>query len=139
WGHPRRKAFVSELVASISSNNPATDASRGYVECVAFQDRTGSGSTKAVVCAVRMDGGFRVMGLVRKKNFFLAKKTFSLDSARAAGFNEAIRVNDGIGFIRIFDAHDVVQPGLLAHRVYVHFLAMKLVHQCQRAVIVRAG
>src|SRR4051812_43997491 len=49
-----------------------------------------------------------------QQNFFFGKQTLRHNSSFTARLDQSIRRNDRIGTRRVFDAHDVVEPGFLS-------------------------
>jgi len=76
---------------------------------------------------------------VGEEDFFFAEEAFGDDAAAEAIFDQAIGMDDRLGGFGVLDAHDVVEPGFLAHGVNVDFLAIKLVDQSFGAFVVGAG
>src|SRR5260370_33780060 len=74
-----------------------------------------------------------------QKDFFFAKKSFCRNSSPLAGVYQTIRMGDGIRALCVLDAHDVIQPGLLPHGVYVDIFTAKLFDDCQSSFVVRTG
>src|SRR6266852_1196577 len=73
-----------------------------------------------------------------KKNFLLAKKPFSLNPTLPAIFKQAVRFHDRPRLFRVLDAHDVVQPRLLAHCIDIYIFAFELIDDGSGLLEIRA-
>src|SRR5262249_7016519 len=73
-----------------------------------------------------------------QQDFLFTEQPLSGNSSGMASLNQTIGLNDGIRLLGIFDAHYVIEPGLLAHGIDIDFVAAKLINDGERAIVVRA-
>src|SRR5258706_2984531 len=73
------------------------------------------------------------------EELFLSEQPLRDDAAAAAYLDELVRLDDGPRFGGVLEAHDVVEPGFLPHRVDVGLAASELLDNVDALTEVRSG
>lgn len=73
-----------------------------------------------------------------EENLLRAVEPFGVKAAFSTGVEEFVRLDDGFGFLRVLDAGEITQPGLLSHRINIDLLAVQALNHIRRARKIRA-
>ena len=71
-----------------------------------------------------------------QQNLLLSEQPLGNDSMFLAGLDEPVRFDNGTRLRCVFDAHNVVQPRLLSHGVYIDFAAVEKVYNVSGLFVV---
>jgi len=70
-------------------------------------------------------------------DLFRAVQSLAKRSLLFTSLDELVRLDDGPRLIRVFNAREVAEPWLLAHRIHISLLAIQAVNYIQRTLEVR--